>query len=137
MILLSKSKISSVLALKIFELKVPKEDIEYINKEIKQPKRPNTELLELWLERELNIENKGIYGNVPTDESHVTVQILPNGNYKVLISDACFSMIVSHVQPEPSSHRLNNKDIFHFWLDIKTNRLHIPQHIDVEEIKEK
>ena len=102
MILLSKSKISSVLALKIFELKVPKEDIEYINKEIKQPKRPNTELLELWLERELNIENKGIYGNVPTDESHVTVQILPNGNYKVLISDACFSMIVSHVQPEPS-----------------------------------
>ena len=79
-----------MLALKIFELKVPKEDIEYINKEIKQPKRPNTELLELWLERELNIENKGIYGNVPTDESHVTVQILPNGNYKVLISVCLF-----------------------------------------------
>ncbi len=135
MILLSKSKISSVLALKIFELKVPKEDIDYINKEIKQPKRPSTELLELWLEQELNIENKGTYRNVPTDESHVTVQILPNGNYKVLISDACFSMIASHVQPEPHSHKLNNEDIFHFWLDIKTNRLHIPQHIDVNEIK--
>ncbi len=124
-------------ALKIFELKIPNEDIDYINKEIKKPKRPNTELLELWLERELKIENKGTYGNIPTDESHVTVQILPNGNYKVQISDACFSMIVSHVQPEPHSHRINNEDIFHIWLDIKTNRLHIPQHIDVKELKEK
>jgi hypothetical protein len=126
-----------VAALKIFELKIPKEDIDYINNEIKQPKRPNTELLELWLERELKIENTGTYGNIPTDETHVTVQILPNGNYKVLISDACFSMIESHVQPEPHSHRIKIEDVFHFWLDIKTNRLHIPQHIEVKEIKEK
>lgn len=121
--------------MKIFELKVPKEDIEYIENEIKIPKRPNTEILELWLERELSIENKGTYGNLPTDESHVRVEILPNGNYKVFISEVCFSMIVSHIQPEPHSHRLNNEDIFHSWIDIKTNRLHVPQHIDVKEIK--
>jgi hypothetical protein len=119
---------------KVFELTIPKEDMDHIYKEIKKPKRPNTELLELWLERELKIENKGLYGNLPIDESHVTVQLLPNGNYKVLISDACFSMIASHVQPEPHSHKINNGDIFHFWLDMKTDKLHAKEHIDVKEI---
>jgi hypothetical protein len=119
--------------MKVFELIIPKEDMDHINKEIKKPKRPNTELLELWLERELKIENEGLYGNLPIDESHVTVQFLSNGNYKVLISDACFSMIASHVQPEPHSHKINNEDIFHCWLDIKTNKLHAKEHIDVKE----
>ncbi len=129
--------ISLVFALKEFELTIPEEFIAYINKEIKKPKRPNTELLELWLERELRIENKGTYGNLPTDESHVTAQLLANGDYKVLISEVCFSMIVSHVQPEPHSHKMDNEDIFHFWLDIKTNQLHSQQHIKVKELKEK
>ena len=108
--------------------------MDYINKEIKKPKRLNTELLELWLERELNIENPGFYGNLPTDESHVTVQVLSNGDYKVIISDGCFKMITSHVQPEPHSHRMDNEDVFHFWLDIKTNKVHAEQHIKVKEI---
>ena len=120
--------------MKAFELTLPEEYLTYIEKEIKKPKRLNTELLELWLERELNIENPGTYGNLPTDESHVTVQILPNGNYKVIISDVCFGMIESHVQPEPHSHKMHNEDIFHFWLDIKTNKVHIEQHIEVKEI---
>ena len=80
--ILDFSKPKTVVALKVFELTIPKEYIDYINKEIKKPKRPNTELLELWLERELSIENKGSYGNLPTDESHVTVHALPNGNYQ-------------------------------------------------------
>jgi len=126
-----------VVALKEFELTIPKEYLNYVNKEIKKPKRPNTELLELWLERELSIENKGFYGNLPTDESHVTVKALPNGKYNVLISEVCFSMIVSHVQPEPHSHKLENQDILHFWLDAKTNKLHLQQHIEVNEISSK
>lgn len=122
-------------SLKSFELTIPEEYLKYINSEIKRPKRPNTELLELWLERELSIEDKNVYGNIPTDESHVTVQALPNGNYKVIISDACFSMIASHVQPEPHSHKMNNEEILHFWLDIKTNKLHNQQHIKINEIE--
>ncbi len=124
-------------ALKVFELTIPEEYIGYIHKEIKKPKRPDTELLELWLERELNIENEGTYGNLPTNESHVTVQLLANGDFEVLISDVCFSMIVSHVQPEPHSHKMHNEDIFHFWIDIKTNKLHSQQHIKVRELSEK
>ena len=111
--------------------------MEYINKEIKKPKRPNTELLELWLERELSIENEGSYGNLATDESHVAVQVLPNGNYRVSISDTCFKMITSHVQPEPHSHKINNEDVLHCWLDMKTNKLHANQHIEVREINSK
>ena len=65
--------------MKEFELTIPKEYIEYINEEIKKPKRPNTDILELWLERELKIEKEGDYGNLPTDESHLTVFVLPNG----------------------------------------------------------
>jgi hypothetical protein len=126
-----------VVALKIFELTIPNEYLKYVNEEIKKPKRPNTELLELWLERELSIEDKGFYGNLPIDESHITVQALPNGNYKMIISDACFSMILSHLQPEPNSHRMKNEDILHCWLDIKTNRLHLQQHIEVKEISDK
>jgi hypothetical protein len=122
-----------VFALKEFELTIPQDYIKYIHNEIKKPKRPNTELLELWLERELNIENKGTYGNAPTDESHVTSSVLPNGNYNVLISDICFSMITSQVQPEPHSHKRNSEDLFHVWLDIKTNKLHSQQHIKVKE----
>jgi hypothetical protein len=123
--------------MKVFELIIPKEDMDHINKEIKKPKRPDTELLELWLERELKIENEGLYGNLTIDESHVTVLLLPNGNYKVLISDVCFSMIASHVQPEPHSHKMHNEDVFHYWLDIKTNKLHSQQHIKVKELSEK
>jgi len=123
-----------VLILKAFELTLPEEYVTYIEKEIKKPKRLNTELLELWLERELNIENPGTYGNLPTDESHVTVQILKNGNYELIISDVCFDMIESHVQPEPHSHKMHNEDIFHFWLDIKTNKVHVKRHIEVKEI---
>jgi hypothetical protein len=123
-----------VCVLKVFELTIPKVDMDYINKEIKKPKRKDTELLELWLERELSIENKGTYGNLSTDQSHVTAQILPNGDYKVIISDACFSMIESHVQPEPHSHKISNEDIFHCWLDIKTDKLHATEHIKVKEI---
>lgn len=120
--------------MKEFELVIPEEYLTYIQKEIKRPKRLNTELLELWLERELNIENPGTYGNLSTDESHVTVQILPNKNYKIIISDVCFDMIVSHVQPEPHSHKMHNEYIFHCWLDIKTNKVHLEQHIEVKEI---
>jgi hypothetical protein len=121
-------------ALKAFELTIPEEYLKYVKSEIKTPKRPNTELLELWLERELSIENEGSYGNVPTDESHVTVQVLPNGNYKIIISDACFSMVANHVQPEPHSHKMSNEDVLHCWLDIKTDRLHLQEHIGVKEI---
>ena len=123
--------------MKVFELTIPEEYMGYIRKEIENPKRPDTELLELWLERELSIENKGTYGNLPTDESHVTVQLLPNGNYKVIISEVCFSMVASHVQPEPHSHRMGNEDVFHFWLDIKTNKLHSKRHIKVEEVRDR
>jgi hypothetical protein len=116
-----------------FELTIPQQYIDHINKEIKKPKRPNTELLELWLERELSIENKGNYGNLPTDESLVTVEVLPNGNYKVIISDVIFGMIKSHVQPEQHSHKIHNEDIFHFWLDLRTNKVHAEEHIKVKE----
>jgi hypothetical protein len=119
--------------LKTFELTIPKQYIDYINKEIKKPKRPNTELLELWLERELSIENKSTYGNMPTDESHITAQLLPNGNYKMIISEVIFGMIKSHVQPEPHSHKINNEDLFHCWLDLKTNKVHAEEHIKVRE----
>jgi hypothetical protein len=124
-----------VSALKAFELTIPTEYLKYIKSEIKTPKRANTELLELWLERELSIENEGSYGNVPTDESHVTVQVLANGNYKIIISDACFSKVANHVQPEPHSHKMSNEDILHYWLDIKTNKLHLQEHIGVKEIE--
>jgi hypothetical protein len=130
-------KCLQVFALKVFELTIPEEYISYIHKEIKNPKRPNTQLLELWLERELSIENPGTYGNLPTDESHVTVQLLSNRNYEVIISEVCFSMIVSHVQPEPHSHKMDNEDVFHFWLDIKTNKVHFKQHIKVREVGDK
>jgi hypothetical protein len=120
--------------LKIFELTIPKEYLHYIHKEIKNPKRQNTELLELWLERELGIENPGSYGNLPIDESHVTTKLLPNGNYQVIISDVCFRMIASHVQPEPHSHRIGDEDIFHFWLDIKADRVHLKEHVKVREV---
>jgi hypothetical protein len=125
---------SWVFTLKSFELTIPKEYIDYVNKEIKKPKRLNTELLELWLERELRIENEGTYGNLPVDESHVTIELLPNGDYKMLISDACFDMIVSHVQPEPHRRKMPNEDVLHFWLDIKTDKLHSKRHIDVREL---
>lgn len=121
--------------LKEFELTIPQEYLDYVQKQIKKPKRLNTELLELWLERELDIENPGSYGNLATDESDVTVQVLPNGDYKVLISDVCFNMIKSHVQPEPHSrHKMHNEDVFHFWLDIKTDKVGAEQHIKVKEI---
>jgi hypothetical protein len=126
-----------VLALKVFEIEIPEEYIRYIHKEIKNPKRPNTESFELWLERELGIENEGTYGNLTIDESHVTVQLLPNGNYKVIISEVCFSMIVSHVQPEPYSHKMGNDDVFHFWLDIRTDKLHLQEHIKVREVSDR
>jgi hypothetical protein len=121
--------------LKTFELTFPEEYTEFIKMEIKKPKRQNTELLELWLERELSIENEGTYGNIPIDESHVTVKVLPNGDYNVLVSDACFRMIRSHVQPEPHSHKMSNEDIFHCWLDIKTNKVHSKEHIKVKEVE--
>jgi hypothetical protein len=123
-----------VFALKTFELTIPKEYLDYINNEIKKPKRPNIELLELWLERELKIENEGTYGNLPINESHVTIQLLPNGNYQMLISEVCFSMIMSHVQPEPHSHKINNNVALHCWLDMKTNKVHSKQHIETKEI---
>jgi hypothetical protein len=126
-----------VFALKEFELLIPQDYINYIHNEIKKPNRPSTELFELWLERELNVENKGTYGNVATDESHVTATVLSNGNYKILLSDVCFSMIASQVQPEPHSHKRSNEDLFHVWLDIKTNKLHSQQHIQVREISGK
>ncbi len=106
-------------ALKTFELTIPEHYMTYVNSQIKKPKRPNTELLELWLERELDIENPGSYGNLPTDESHVTIKTLPNGNYKMMISDTCFMMIKRHVQPEPHSHGLSNEDVVRSWLEIK------------------
>jgi hypothetical protein len=123
-----------VSALKAFELTIPADYLKYVKNEIKKPKRPNTELLELWLERELSIENESSYGNVSTDESHVTVQVLPNGNYKIIISDACFSMVANHVQPEPHSYKMSNEDVLHYWLDIKTNKLHLQEHIGVREL---
>jgi len=127
-------KQTQVNCLKTFELTFPEHYIEYINKEIKKPKRPNTELLELWLERELRIENEGTYGNLPIDESHVTAQLLPNGNYKLMISDVVFGMIKSHVQPEPHSrHKINNETLFHCWLDLKTSKVHDEEHITVKE----
>lgn len=93
--------------------------MDYVNNQIKNPKRPNTEILELWLEHELDIENPGTYGNLPTDASHVTIEALPNGNYTMKISQVCFAMIRRHVQPEPHSHRLSNEDVLRSWLEIK------------------
>ena len=123
--------------LKEFELTIPKEYIEYIKNEIKKPKRPNTDFLELWLERELGIEKEGDYGNLPTDESHLTVFVLPNDKFKVVITDTCFSMIKSQVQPEAHSHKISNEDIFHVWFDFKTNKLHSQKHIKVKEVSDK
>jgi len=108
-----------VLSLKEFELTIPEHYMDYVNSQIKKPKRPNTELLELWIEDELNIENPGTYGNLPIDESHVIIETLPNGNYKMKISNTCFMMIKRHVQPEPHSHRLSNEDILRSWLEIR------------------
>jgi hypothetical protein len=122
-----------VFHLKKFELTIPQEYLDYINKEIKKPKRLNTELLELWLERELDIENPGSYGNLQTDESHVTVKVLSNQKYEVDMSDVCFNMIVSHVQPEPHSHKMQSEDVFHCWLDMKMNMIQSQQHIAVKE----
>lgn len=121
-------------ALKVFELTIPTEYIELIHKEIKKPKRPGTELLELWLERELNLEDPGVYGNLPTDESHITAQRLPNGDYKITMSDTCFKMIQNHVQPEPHSHRMSSDVILHNWLDLMTNKVHSKNHIEVKEL---
>ncbi len=106
-------------SLKEFELSIPEHYMAYVNSQVKKPKRPNTELLELWIEDELNIENPCTYGNLPTDESHVTIETMPNGNYKMIISDTCFMMIKRHVQPEPHSHRLSNQDIIRSWLEIR------------------
>ncbi len=121
--------------MKEFQLTIPKEYLDFIDKEIKKPKRKNEQKLELWLERELDVENPGTYGNLPIDESHVEVDLLPNGDFKLVISDVCFKMISTHVQPEPHSHRMHNHDILHCWLDIKTNMVHAKEHIQVKEIK--
>jgi len=121
-------------ALKVFELTIPKEYIEFIHKEIKKPKRPNTELLELWLEKELNLENPSTYGNLPTDESHIPAQLLPNGDYEIIMSDTCFKMIQIHIQLEPHSHRMSNDVIIHSWLDIMTNKVHSKNHIEIKEL---
>jgi hypothetical protein len=123
-----------VYALKVFELTIPPEYINIIHDEIKRPKRPGTELLELWLERELNLENPDTYGNLPTDESHITAQLLPNGNYKITMSDTCFKMIEHRVQPEPHSHRMSNDVIFHCWMDLMTNKVQLKIHITVKEL---
>jgi hypothetical protein len=120
--------------LKVFELTIPTEYIELIHKQTKKPKRPDTELLELWLERELNLENPGSYGNLPTDESHITAQLLPNGDYKISMSDTCFNMIEHHVQPEPHCHKMSNDVILHCWLDLMTNKVHSKNHIEVKEL---
>ncbi len=124
----------SVLSLKVFELNIPQEYIDLIHDEIKRPKRPDTELLELWLERELNLENPGTYGNLPTDESHITVQLLPNGDYKITMSNACFKMIEHHIQPEPHIHRMPSDVVLHCWLDLMTNKVHSKNHIMVKEL---
>jgi hypothetical protein len=126
-------KISAGIALKEFELTIPKTVLKYIHSEIKKPKRANTELFELWLERELNLENPGSYGNLPTDESHVTAVALPNGDFGVTMSNVCFDMIASHVQPEPHSHRRSNEDMFHAWLEVKTHVSGLKEHIEVKE----
>ncbi len=106
--------------MKEFELTIPQHYLDYVNNHIKKPKRLNTERLELWLENQLNIENPGSYGNLPTDESHVTVTVLPNGDYKMKISDTCFTMIKNHIQPEPHSRKKHsNEDIMRYWLEIK------------------
>ena len=118
-----------------FEVTIPQAYMNFINKEIKKPKRLNTELLELWLEKELDLENPGSYGNLPTDESHITVQTLPNGNYRLTISDLCFGMIVSHVQPEPHSRRkLTDEDILRCWLEIKIEEDETEHRIKVKEL---
>ncbi len=102
--------------------------MDYVNSQIKKPKRPNTELLELWLERELDIENPGSYGNLPTDQSHVDIEALSNGNYKMKISDVCFTMIKRHVQPEPHSRtKLGNEDVLRCWLEIKIEEKYHPK----------
>jgi hypothetical protein len=93
--------------------------MDYVNSQIKKPKRPNTEKLELWIEAELDIENPGTYGNLPTDDSHVAIETLSKGSYKMKISDTCFMMIKRHVQPEPHSHQLSNEDVIRSWLEIR------------------
>ncbi len=109
-----------MLSLKEFELTIPQHYLEVVNGQIKKPKRPETERLELWLEHELDIENPGSYGNLPTDQSHITIDAMPNGDYKMKISDTCFTMIKSHVQPEPHSRKkLSNEDVMRCWLEIK------------------
>jgi hypothetical protein len=32
---------------------------------------------------------------------------------------------------------MGNEDVFHFWLDIKTNKVHSKQHIKVRELGDK
>jgi hypothetical protein len=121
--------------LKEFEVTIPQEYMNYVKREIRKPKRQNTELLELWLERELDLENPGSYGNLPTDASHVTAQILPDGNFKIAMSDVCFAMIKSHLQPEPHSRRkLADEDIFRCWLEIKIEEDKTEQRIKVKEL---
>lgn len=118
-----------------FEITIPIEYMNFINREIRNLKRLNTELLELWLERELDLENPGSYGNLPTDESHVTVQTLPNGNHKITMSNVCFDMIKSHVQPEPNSRRkLADADILRCWLEIKIEEDETEHRIKVKEL---
>lgn len=106
-------------SLKTFELTIPEHYMEYVHSRIKKPKRPNTEFLELWIEDELDLENPGTYGNLPTDQSHVTIEAQADGSYRMKISDTCFMMIRHHVQPEPHSHRLSNEDVLRSWLEIK------------------
>ena len=127
-----------MLSLKEFELTIPQHYIEVVNSQMKKPKRPETELLELWLEHELDIENPGSYGNLPTDQSHVTIEAVPNGDYKMKISDTCFTMIKSHVQPEPHSHRISNEDVLRSWLEIKIEEKEQKDNrIKVKEIRSK
>lgn len=121
--------------LKIFEVTVPQAYMNYVERQIRKPKRLNTELLELWIERELDIENPGVYGNLPFDESHVEVQPLPNGDYKISISNLCFGMIKSHVQPEPHSRKkLSNEDVFRCWLEIMIEEDKTDKRIAVKEL---
>ena len=99
-----------VLDLKTFELTIPKQYLDHINKEIKKPKRPNTELLELWLERELSIENEGTYGNLPTDESHVTVEVLAerklqSNNFRRMLWHDCVACATGTTWPQDAQRR--------------------------------
>jgi hypothetical protein len=41
------------------------------------------------------------------------------------------------MQPEAHSHKISNEDVFHVWLDAKTNKLQSQEHIKVKELNEK